>query len=235
MTFSVTDFGWHAYGRGPSASSRSASPSSSSPASCRPHWNQPAPRTSPPLHDNLTATARPDRRHVRLDAAAALLYRGVRRDAKIEGHPAPAPIQFGGAVILTAFFQIISCSGCSELPSRDHPRDHPRFQRLRMAGLDHAHPHRTQCNSSAWRSPDSWTPGITPSGPAGRPPNIWVAVIGAGGVLAVYMKTGPFSWNGIIGSGYPSPCSPSECQSIHGCCCAARSSNSRTPPQSRRR
>jgi hypothetical protein len=33
--------------------------------------------------------------------------------------------------------------------------------------------------------------------------NIWVAVIGAGGVLAVYMKTGPFSWNGIIGIWLP--------------------------------
>jgi hypothetical protein len=33
--------------------------------------------------------------------------------------------------------------------------------------------------------------------------NIWVAVIGAGGVLAVDFKSGPFSWNGIIGIWLP--------------------------------
>jgi hypothetical protein len=31
----------------------------------------------------------------------------------------------------------------------------------------------------------------------------WVAVTGAGGVLAVFFKTGPFSWNGIIGFWIP--------------------------------
>jgi hypothetical protein len=35
--------------------------------------------------------------------------------------------------------------------------------------------------------------------------NNWVAVIGAGGALAVYVKTGPFSWNDIIGSWLPVP------------------------------
>jgi hypothetical protein len=29
--------------------------------------------------------------------------------------------------------------------------------------------------------------------------NVWIAVTGAGGVLVVYMKHGPFLWNGIIG------------------------------------
>jgi hypothetical protein len=33
--------------------------------------------------------------------------------------------------------------------------------------------------------------------------NLWVAVTGAGGVLAVFFKTGPFSWNGIIGFWIP--------------------------------
>jgi hypothetical protein len=33
--------------------------------------------------------------------------------------------------------------------------------------------------------------------------NIWVGVTGAGGVLVIYLKTGPFSWNGIIGLWLP--------------------------------
>jgi hypothetical protein len=33
--------------------------------------------------------------------------------------------------------------------------------------------------------------------------NIWIAVTGAGGVLVVYMKSGPFSSNGIIGIWLP--------------------------------
>jgi hypothetical protein len=33
--------------------------------------------------------------------------------------------------------------------------------------------------------------------------NLWVAVTGAGGVLAVFFKTGPFAWNGIIGFWIP--------------------------------
>jgi hypothetical protein len=33
--------------------------------------------------------------------------------------------------------------------------------------------------------------------------NLWVAFLGAGGVLAVFFKTGPFSWNGIMGYWIP--------------------------------
>lgn len=33
--------------------------------------------------------------------------------------------------------------------------------------------------------------------------NLWVAVTGAGGVLAVFFKKGPFAWNGIIGFWIP--------------------------------
>lgn len=33
--------------------------------------------------------------------------------------------------------------------------------------------------------------------------NLWVAVTGAGGVLAVFFKQGPFAWNGIVGFWIP--------------------------------
>ena len=33
--------------------------------------------------------------------------------------------------------------------------------------------------------------------------NLWVAVTGAGGVLAVFFKTGPFAWNGVVGFWIP--------------------------------
>jgi hypothetical protein len=33
--------------------------------------------------------------------------------------------------------------------------------------------------------------------------NLWVAVTGAGGVLAVFFKAGPFAWNGVVGYWIP--------------------------------
>jgi hypothetical protein len=33
--------------------------------------------------------------------------------------------------------------------------------------------------------------------------NLWVAVTGAGGICAVFLKKGPFSWNGLVGFWIP--------------------------------
>jgi hypothetical protein len=33
--------------------------------------------------------------------------------------------------------------------------------------------------------------------------NLWVAFLGAGGVLSIFFKRGPFSWEGIIGIWIP--------------------------------
>ena len=124
---------------------------------------------------------------------------------KIEGrNPLLAPIQYGGAVVLTTFFQIICLLW---LLASFRPEINPELIRafndygwlvwtmliptyslqfvcMAIAGfIDHRrHP--------IW---PRWTAYF----------NIWVATIGAGGVLAVYLKTGPFSWNGIIGIWLP--------------------------------
>jgi hypothetical protein len=124
---------------------------------------------------------------------------------KIEGrNPLLAPIQYGGAVILTAFFQIICllwllASFRPEISPElirafnDYgwlvwtmliPTYSLQFVCMAIAGFIDHRPH------PIW---PRWAAYL----------NIWVAVIGAGGVLAVYMKTGPFSWNGIIGIWLP--------------------------------
>ena len=124
---------------------------------------------------------------------------------KIEGrNPLLAPIQYGGAVILTTFFQIICLlwllasfrPGISPeiiRAANDYgwlvwtmliPTYSLQFVCMALAGFIDHRPH------PIW---PRWAAYL----------NIWVAVIGAGGVLAVYLKIGPFSWNGIIGIWLP--------------------------------
>jgi hypothetical protein len=124
---------------------------------------------------------------------------------KIEGrNPLLAPIQYGGAVVLTTFFQIICllwllASFRPEISpeiiraANDYgwlvwtmliPTYSLQFVCMAVAGFIDHRPH------PIW---PRWAAYL----------NIWVAVIGAGGVLAVYLKTGPFSWNGIIGIWLP--------------------------------
>jgi len=124
---------------------------------------------------------------------------------KIEGrNPLLAPIQYGGAVVLTTFFQIICLLW---LLASFRPETSPEIIRafndygwlvwtmliptyslqfvcMAIAGFIDRRPH------PIW---PRWAAYL----------NIWVAVIGAGGVLAVYFKSGPFSWNGIIGIWLP--------------------------------
>jgi hypothetical protein len=124
---------------------------------------------------------------------------------KIEGPNALlAPIQYGGAVMLTVIFQIICLFW---LLASFRPEISPEIIRAFndygwlvwtifiptysmqyvcmaiAAFIDHRH-------QPAW---PRWAAYC----------NLWVAVTGAGGVLSVYFKTGPFSWNGIIGFWIP--------------------------------
>jgi hypothetical protein len=124
---------------------------------------------------------------------------------KIEGRNALlAPIQFGGAVILTAFFQIICLFW---LLASFRPEVSPEIIRafndygwLVWTMLIPTYSMQFVCMAIAGFI-DSRPRPIWPRWAAYM--NIWVAVIGAGGVLAVYFKSGPFSWNGIIGIWLP--------------------------------
>ena len=124
---------------------------------------------------------------------------------KIEGrNPLLAPIQYGGAVILTTFFQIICLLW---LLASFRPEISPEIIRaandygwLVWTMLIPTYSMQFVCMAIAGFI-DHRTHPIWPRWAAYM--NIWVAVIGAGGVLAVYLKTGPFSWNGIIGIWLP--------------------------------
>lgn len=124
---------------------------------------------------------------------------------KIEGRVSlMAPVQFGGAVILIAFFQII---GLFWLLASFRPEAHVDVIRqandfcwLVWTMLIPTYSLQFVCMAVAGfidtRSRPTW-----PRWAAYL--NIWVAITGAGGVLAVFFKTGPFSWNGVMGFWIP--------------------------------
>jgi hypothetical protein len=124
---------------------------------------------------------------------------------KIEGPGAVlAPIQFGGAVVLVTFFQIICLLWllASFRPEIDPqiiraqndygwfvwsmliPTYMVQFGCMAIAGFLDRRPNPT------W---PRWTAYLF----------LWTAVTGAGGVLAVFFKTGPFAWNGVFGFWIP--------------------------------
>jgi hypothetical protein len=120
---------------------------------------------------------------------------------KIEGPgPVLATIQLGGAVVLVTFFQII-CLLWLEASFR--PENSPQLiramndygwlvwtiliptymlQYIAMAVAGFMDFRR----DVLWPRWSCWV-------------NLWVAVLGAGGILAVFFKHGPFSWQGIMG------------------------------------
>jgi hypothetical protein len=124
---------------------------------------------------------------------------------KIEGrNPLLAPIQYGGAIVLTTFFQIICLLW---LLASLRPEINPEVIRafndygwLVWTMLIPTYSIQFVCMAIAGFIDHRPNP-IWPRWAAYL--NIWVATIGAGGVLAVYLKTGPFSWNGIIGIWLP--------------------------------
>jgi hypothetical protein len=124
---------------------------------------------------------------------------------KIEGEPGLlASIQWGGAVVLVAFFQIICLAW---ITASYRPDVSPEITRM--------------LNDYCWFVWSTLIPtymvqyicmavaGFIDKRPAPLWPrwaaymNLWVAVTGAGGVLAVFFKTGPFAWNGVVGFWIP--------------------------------
>lgn len=124
---------------------------------------------------------------------------------KIEGPGALlAPIQLGGAVVLVAFFQII-CLLWLEASFRPEIsaqviRSQNDYGWLVWTMLIPTYSLQYICMAIAgfmdfrrdvlWPRWAAWT-------------NLWVAFLGAGGVLAIFFKTGPFSWTGIMGIWIP--------------------------------
>jgi hypothetical protein len=124
---------------------------------------------------------------------------------RIEGRDALlAPIQYGGAVMLTLIFQIIclfwllasfraevepnTVRGFTEFGwfcwSMYIPVYMIQFLCMAFAGF------MDKREKPLWPRWAAWF-------------NLWVAVIGAGGVLAVFFKEGPFAYNGLVGFWLP--------------------------------
>ena len=124
---------------------------------------------------------------------------------KIEGPGAMlATIQLGGAIVLVTFFQII-CLLWLEASFR--PENDPQLIRamndygwLVWTILIPTYSLQYVCMAIAgfmdFRKDVLWPRWACWA-------NLWVAFLGAGGVLAVFFKRGPFSWEGIIGIWIP--------------------------------
>jgi hypothetical protein len=173
----------------------------------------------PPPHENWTAHRiaefyASNRSGIRVGLIGAMFasalmipfFRVITNEMrKIEGDfSLLAPVQWGGAVILVCFFQII-CLGwllSSFRPdagsdvirlTNDYgwlvwtmliPTYSLQFICMAVAGFVDRRPH------PLW---PRWAAYV----------NLFVAFTGAGGVLAVFLKKGPFSWNGLIGFWIP--------------------------------
>ena len=120
---------------------------------------------------------------------------------KIEGQPSLlARIQLGSAVILVTVFQIIGLAWllasyrtdvspdiirmlndyCWFIWSMFIPTYIIQYVCVAVAGFMDVRPNPTWPRWAAWM-------------------NLWIAFGGAGGIAAVFFKSGPFAWNGLIG------------------------------------
>jgi membrane protein implicated in regulation of membrane protease activity len=121
--------------------------------------------------------------------------------ARIERRtPLLAMLQFGGAVLLLVFFAL-----CSMLWIAATFRPELDFATVRMLHdlswlifvmVFPAYTLQMVCMAVAGFIDESPEP-VWPRWAAYL--NLWVAVSGMGGGLAVFFKTGPFAWNGLIG------------------------------------
>ncbi|RHW28166.1 hypothetical protein D0Z08_04030 [Nocardioides immobilis] len=121
--------------------------------------------------------------------------------ARIEGgRPILALVQFGGATLLVVYFQLCSMLWIVATFRADLGAESVRmlsdFGWLAFVMVFPAYVFQLGCVAAAAlidRSPDPVWPRW-----AGYL-NLWIAVSGAGGGLAVFFKAGPFAWNGIVG------------------------------------
>lgn len=139
-------------------------------------------------------------------ALLLLFYAVVSAEIKkIEGRPGLlATLQWGGAIMLVFVFQLICLvwitasyrqdvdpgitrtlnDFCWFVWSTFIPTYSIQYVCMAIAGfMDHR-------ERPAW---PRWSAYM----------NLWVAVTGAGGVLAVFFKSGPFAWNGVVGFWIP--------------------------------
>ncbi|MDB5969655.1 MAG: hypothetical protein JWQ90_2105 [Hydrocarboniphaga sp.] len=124
---------------------------------------------------------------------------------KIEGKPSLlAPIQFGGAVILVAFFQIISLAWITASFRQDVSPEITRMLNdycwFVWSTLIPTYSLQYVCMAIAGfmdkRAQPLWPRWASYM-------NLWIAITGAGGGLAVFFKKGPFAWDGLIGFWIP--------------------------------
>jgi hypothetical protein len=115
-----------------------------------------------------------------------------------------APVQFAGAVILVTFFQIIGLFWLLASFRADVDPEFVRFANdfcwLVWMILIPTYSLQFVCVAAAGFMDTRVRPAL-PRWSAYM--NIWVAITGVGGVAAVFFKTGPFSWNGIVGFWIP--------------------------------
>jgi hypothetical protein len=124
---------------------------------------------------------------------------------KIEGRPALlASIQWGGAVVLVTFFQIIALCWLAASYRQDTSPDITRMLNdycwFVWSTLVPTYMIQYICMAVAGFM-DRRVQPLWPRWSAYM--NLWIAVTGAGGVLAVFFKTGPFAWNGVVGFWIP--------------------------------
>jgi hypothetical protein len=152
--------------------------------------------------------------HIRIGAmgflyfsALSLMFYAVITEEmkKIEGNPALlARVQFGGAVILVTIFQLLGLAWLLASYRTDVNADIIRMLNdycwfawsmfiptyvmqyvcIAIAGFMDKRPNPT------W---PRWAAFL----------NLWIAIGGSGGILAVFFKAGPFAWNGLIGFWIP--------------------------------
>lgn len=120
--------------------------------------------------------------------------------ARIEPSKVLARVQFGGATLLIVYFQLCSMIWITatfrEGLGADAVRMLSDFGWLTFVMVFPAYVFQLTCIAIASfidRSPDPVWPrwaGFL---------NLWIALSGAGGGLAVFFKTGPFAWDGVVG------------------------------------
>lgn len=120
--------------------------------------------------------------------------------ARIERGRLLALVQFGGATLLVVYFQLCSMIWITATFREELGADTVRmladFGWLTFVMVFPAYVFQLTCVAIASfldRSPDPVWPrwaGFL---------NLWIALSGAGGGLAVFFKSGPFAWNGAVG------------------------------------
>jgi len=124
---------------------------------------------------------------------------------KIEGEPGLlSSIQWGGAIVLVTFFQMIALAWITASYRQDVSPEITRtlndYCWFVWSTLIPTYMFQYACMAVAGfidRRPDPLWPRWAAY------MNLWVAITGAGGVLAVFFKTGPFAWNGLVGFWIP--------------------------------